>query len=129
MEIKWKQVTWYSQALAIVLFVGVFFLGLWLGHRSAEVQTVVAPETTQKHLVSYTCKDGKALIATYGDQKVEVALSDGRLLKLLQTISGSGIRYANDDESIVFWSKGKGAFVMEGDATTYEDCVEAPIPV
>ncbi len=31
MHIEWKKVTWYSQAIAIVLFVGVFALGFYLG--------------------------------------------------------------------------------------------------
>jgi membrane-bound inhibitor of C-type lysozyme len=40
-------------------------------------------------------------------------------------ISGSGARYANADESIVFWNKGDTAFITEGadDAMTFEDCV------
>jgi hypothetical protein len=31
MKIEWKKVTWYSQAIAIILFVGVFALGFYLG--------------------------------------------------------------------------------------------------
>lgn len=34
--IKFKQVTWYSQLLAIVLFVGVFALGFYLGQMTKE---------------------------------------------------------------------------------------------
>ncbi len=129
MEIKWREVTWYSQLLAVVLFVGVFVLGYWLGGRNSTETISEEPAEPEKHLVSYSCKDEKAIIATYKTQAVEVALSDGRMLTLLQTISASGIRYANDDESIIFWSKGKGAFLVENDVTTYEDCVESPIPV
>jgi hypothetical protein len=29
--IRWNKVTWYSQAIAIILFVGVFFLGYYIG--------------------------------------------------------------------------------------------------
>jgi membrane-bound inhibitor of C-type lysozyme len=32
---------------------------------------------------------------------VEIILSDGRNFNLPQTISASGIRYANDDESLI----------------------------
>jgi len=40
-------------------------------------------------------------------------------------MSGSGIRYANADETLVFWSKGNTAFITEGKdaAPTFTDCV------
>ncbi len=43
----------------------------------------------------------------------QISLSDGRAMTLPQTISADGARYANDDESFVFWSKGNGALVLE----------------
>ena len=48
MSIKWKTVTWYSQMIAIILFVGIFFLGFWLGESfkaSSYVGTWHAPTT------------------------------------------------------------------------------------
>jgi len=58
---------------------------------------------------------------------VDLKLSDGRALKLPQVISGSGARYANEDESFVFWNKGDTAFVTEGadGKMTFKDCVAA----
>jgi membrane-bound inhibitor of C-type lysozyme len=47
-------------------------------------------------------------------------------LTLPQTMSGSGIRYASDNDAVVFWSKGNTAFVTEGgdpDNVTYDGCV------
>jgi membrane-bound inhibitor of C-type lysozyme len=77
--------------------------------------------------VKYVCAGGKTIAATYYTDKVEIALSDGRAMSLPQAMSGSGIRYANADESFVFWSEGKTAFVTEGDPNnpTYADCTEA----
>jgi membrane-bound inhibitor of C-type lysozyme len=74
---------------------------------------------------SYACKDGKTVRAVYYADRVDLALSDGRSMSLPQTMSGSGIRYANSDESFVFWSKGDTAFATEGDPNTptYADCV------
>jgi len=46
---------------------------------------------------------------------VSLVLSDKREMILKQTISASGIRYANPDESFIFWSKGNGAFISEKD--------------
>ena len=78
--------------------------------------------------VKYACADDKSIEAAYYPDKVELKLSDGREMTLPQTISGSGIRYANADESFVFWSKGDTAFATEGDPNTptFADCVEQP---
>jgi membrane-bound inhibitor of C-type lysozyme len=55
---------------------------------------------------------------------VTIDLSDGRKVVLPQTISASGVRYANADESLVFWIKGDGALVLEHDQQkTYIGCV------
>lgn len=87
---------------------------------------------------TYACAEGKAVEAKYFDKGVDVEvapgempvptgsvsikLSDGRKMTLPQTISASGIRYANEDESIIFWSKGTSAFMMENDVETYSEC-------
>ena len=98
----------------------------------ASAQSPAAP-------VQYRCDGGKSISATYIDGptgtapdgrpipggRVDLVMSDGRRLSLPQTLSGSGIRYAAPDESIVFWSKGDTAFVEEGPASTrtYANCV------
>ena len=45
---------------------------------------------------------------------------------LLQAISASGARYANTDESFVFWTKGNTAFIEENHKTTFKDCIGTP---
>jgi len=74
---------------------------------------------------TFKCKDGKSIDATFYADKVDLKLSDGRTMGLPQVISGSGTRYANKDESFVFWSKGNTAFVTEGsdENMTFKDCV------
>lgn len=78
--------------------------------------------------VDYACADDKTIAATYYADKVDLVLSDGRTMTLPQTMSGSGIRYADADESFVFWSKGDDAFATEGDdeKPTFADCVGKP---
>jgi membrane-bound inhibitor of C-type lysozyme len=89
--------------------------------------------------VQYSCAQGKSLVAEYFDGATRMApngmpipgghviltLSDGKRLNLPQTLSGSGIRYANQGETFVFWSKGDTAFIEEGanQTVTYKDCV------
>jgi membrane-bound inhibitor of C-type lysozyme len=105
---------------------------LSLAASAAQAQTPVAS-------VQYSCAEGKSLSAAYFDGptrtapdgrpipggRVVLTLADGKKLDLPQTLSGSGIRYANQGETFVFWSKGDTAFVEEGpgQTVTYKDCV------
>lgn len=90
--------------------------------------------------VSYACNGGKTLSAAYykGDARpapradlpptpggsVALTLSDGRSMTLPQTLSADGGRYANTDESFVFWSKGNGAVVLENNVEkSYVGCI------
>lgn len=90
--------------------------------------------------VRYLCQENKTIVADFYDGKssvgpdgrplpggrVVVQLSDGRKFTLPQTLSGSGIRYADSSGTFVFWSKGDTAFVEEGSSqtVTYRDCVQ-----
>lgn len=86
-------------------------------------RTAAAPSQVIK--ARFACAGGKSIDATFvntGKGSVKLALSDGRSLTLPQAMSASGARYANKDESFVFWNKGNTAFVEEGGKTTYQDC-------
>lgn len=80
----------------------------------------------------YSCNTKKTLTATYTPQfdSVTVALSDGRSMTLPKTISADGMRYANSDESFIFWGKGNGALVLEhNQEKSYIGCIlVAPAP-
>lgn len=75
--------------------------------------------------VRFACDQDKTIRATFADTKVDLTLSDGRKESLPQTMSGSGIRYANAGETFVFWSKGNTAFVTEGTKgqETFSGCI------
>lgn len=75
--------------------------------------------------VQFVCNDKKEIVATFGTKKVSLRLSDGRALDLSQAISASGARYANSDETFVFWNKGNTAFIEEGASQqqTYLGCM------
>jgi membrane-bound inhibitor of C-type lysozyme len=74
---------------------------------------------------TFKCKEGKSIDAKFYADAVDLKLSDGRSMKVPQAMSASGARYANKDESFVFWNKGDTAFVTEGkdEAMTYSDCL------
>jgi putative hemolysin len=81
------------------------------GSCARQVAAAARPVTAK-----FACAGGKSIDATfsnYGSSIVHLVLSDGRKLSLPQAMSGSSARYANADESIVFWKKGK---------TTYDGC-------
>jgi membrane-bound inhibitor of C-type lysozyme len=61
----------------------------------------------------FKCKDGNTIDATFYASSVDLKLSDGRS-ESPQAMSASGARYANKDETFVFWNKGDTAFVTEG---------------
>ena len=71
--------------------------------------------------VTFSCAGNKTIQALFFENKVELALSDGRHMLLLQAISASGARYANTDESFVFWNKGNTAFIEESNKTTFKE--------
>ncbi len=111
---------------------------LFLGAATA-AGAAVAQTTSPSQTVRYACDQGKSIVAEYFEGpagvaangmpipggRVSLVLGDGRRLTLPQTISASGIRYADKGEAIVFWSKGDTAFVEEGPSqtVTYKDCV------
>jgi len=88
---------------------------------------VVSHQTPQVPIATttFSCDADKTIGASFFKDSVSLTLSDGRSLTLPQTISGSGARYANKDESFVFWNKGNTAFVSEGTPAvqTFSNCI------
>ncbi len=124
--------SWIVALMVIIVAIGLG-IAYWRGEQSRSIKPVAT--------VSYVCNEGRAIVAAYyqGEANpsidpdmpptpggsVSLALSDGRAMTLLQTISASGIRYANADESFVFWSKGNGALVLENnEEKSYIGCIE-----
>ena len=93
----------------------------------AAAQATPQPAAETKNIKTMlACEDGKtvkALFINSAPNSVWLALSDGREFTLPQAKSASGARYANPDESVVFWNKGDTSFLEEGGKTTYRDCV------
>ena len=94
------------------------------------IPLVMAPQILAANptaTAKFACHAGKTIVAIFYPDSVELKLSDGRSFKIPQAMSGSGARYANADESFVFWNKGDTAFISEGKANkeTYSGCVIA----
>lgn len=74
----------------------------------------------------FFCDNGQSIKAIFYRQPsshVDLTLSNGKTLQLPQAISASGARYANADESFVFWNKGDTAFIEENGVMTFTNCV------
>jgi putative hemolysin len=89
------------------------------------VTSMTFTEKSKEISARFTCDGNKIIDAVFNkgeNNSVDLLLSDGRNLSLPQTISASGARYANIDESFVFWNKGDDAFVIENSTTTFSGC-------
>ena len=74
----------------------------------------------------FKCQGGKSIDVTFYASSVDLKLSDGRSLKVPQAMSAFGARYANKDETFVFWNKGDTALSEGKDGKeTYSCCAVA----
>jgi membrane-bound inhibitor of C-type lysozyme len=121
MKIEWNTVTRFSQIMAVVLFVVIYAVGFQVG-RIFETQFILGKPEVH---ATFVCGDKKVIDATFYDRFVHLEFGWQKTLYLPQTISADGARYANKDESVVFWNKGNTAFITEGTTSTmtYKDCV------
>ena len=100
-------------------------------------------ETKDQNLitsVSFSCDDDKTIQASFYEGatppkvepgqppiptgSVKISLSDGRSINMPQSISADGARYATANDAVVFWNKGKGAFLTENNEKTYTGCIQ-----
>jgi membrane-bound inhibitor of C-type lysozyme len=122
--------------LIVIILAGA---GIWYANNKGNKSPSPSPSPSPIAQVTYICNGDKTIDAAFykGEPKpvepgeppipsgsVKIVLSDGRNFDLPQTISADGGRYANSDESFVFWSKGNGALVLEDNIEkSYIGCV------
>jgi len=125
----------FRVSLIVIILAVIIVGGIWFLNKKSSV----SPSLSLITEVTYLCDNNKTIKAAFykGEPKpvqpgemtipsgmVKLVLSDGRNLDLAQTISADGGRYANSDESFVFWSKGNGAMVLENNAEKdYKNCI------
>lgn len=134
-----KKSTFIALITLLIIFGGL----LYIAYTNKETP---APNITTKSS-TYTCKDKKIInvmfhTATFNDpqtsknseptlttESADLTLSDGRNLHLSQTVSASGAKYTNNDESFIFWTKGTSAIILENNKEgAYLDCIEQGVP-
>jgi len=112
---------------------GNYILGITSYPSTPVIQPVIAEskQFTIKRTgksVTFLCDSAKTIGAVFypeNDRFVSLELSDGRNLSVPRAISASGARYANTDETFVFWNKGDTAFITEGEdfKETFSGCL------
>lgn len=122
-------------AIFLLVIIAVAALGLVLFLKYEKAEPVLV-ETTDTQTVPeadiqavFSCADSKMIFADFSDRQVTLTLSDKRAYALPQTISASGARYADEEETVVFWNKGNTAFIQEDGVETFRDCVAAEAPL
>jgi putative hemolysin len=111
-----KKISIFAGVVILLLIGGFYF------YKQNHQVTTIDPNDQIINSVVFKCLENKNIQAVFYKNRVELVLSDSRKMTLPQVISASGARYANSDESFVFWNKGDTAFVNEGDKQTYFDC-------
>ena len=126
--------------VAIILIV----IGIFLNNKNnSAIVSTQNNQTNDQNLitsVSFSCDDDKTIQASFYEGatppkvepgqppiptgSVKISLSDGRALDIPQAISADGARYATSNDAIVFWNKGKGAFITENNEKTYSGCIQ-----
>jgi membrane-bound inhibitor of C-type lysozyme len=125
MKTKLNSITWYSQLLLIIIYVATFASGFYFGGKYREAMILSIENKPIENIISasFNCDNSKIIFVDFLSNGMALKLSNGRSLVLLRVISASGARYANSDESIVFWNKGDTAFIQENGVITYNDCI------
>jgi len=125
---------------SVVIIIILIALAILLSVQHAPLKNSAGDVSDPIAIADYACDAGKTIQAVYYDGtttpsidgktppvpggSVAVTLSDGRTMKLHQTLSADGARYADAKESFVFWNKGNGVMVLEnGSQTSYKNCI------
>ena len=133
-SIPWNTVTRYSQALAIILFVGVFVLGFLLGKeyelraiRNGFAQYPGAPAALPHApvTVDYLC-NGTPLTAVYLGKEVRLTLPGKREITLIQKEPKEPNLFSSSDDSVTFEKSDTKAKLVEQGSVTLSNCIVKP---
>jgi membrane-bound inhibitor of C-type lysozyme len=128
----------YAAMVSVVVF--IFGYAAFLLGKKNEPPIIVEDIPIITGQAMYQCSEGKKIEAEFGEvgpvpevvpgqppvsnNFVSLSLNGAPSVDLPQVVSADGGRYANPDESLVFWIKGNGAMVLEnGEETNYKNCL------
>lgn len=106
--------TLYISAFVLVFTIGAYY---YLHIVNSEGNSNV-----DKQNITYLCEEGKSFEVAIDGSTARIYLDNENDYSLKHVMSASGAKYANTDETIIFWSKGSEAFILENDERTYTEC-------
>ena len=97
----------------IIIAVGIFY---WRYQLTPE-------ELKDDNTFTFVCPSGNEIKISYHEKSDSASLFvEGEKYELNRVVSASGARYANDDETVVFWEhQGKASVEVDGE-TIYKEC-------
>lgn len=99
----------------IILAVIAYFVWFYNAPPTESVPEVVSEE-------ALTCSDGTVLETQLLDNEHIIVSLNGVPYELSPVVSASGARYANADESFVFWNKGNVSMILVDGEVVFENC-------
>lgn len=106
---------------AVLLVIGYM---LWVYGPAADEEVRTVREET------LVCADGTEIGTAFLENENIIVTLRGVPYELEPAVSASGARYANDDESFVFWNNGDESMILVDGEVAYEECrvpgTEAP---
>jgi membrane-bound inhibitor of C-type lysozyme len=122
-----KKQNLYVSIAVVILSIAA---GVYLIRRpvAPAVPPVTASDVAGNRSFDLACDAGKALNLTFHlpeDKTVDVALSDGRTLSLLNTSSGDGSSYTSSEGNVVLALEGASLNLTEQGKPTYKNCALA----
>ncbi|HEU5114571.1 MAG TPA: MliC family protein [Candidatus Paceibacterota bacterium] len=117
---------------------------VWTYSRPPRASERPSPSRTFIAAATYFCDKGKIVSAEFYDtptttkpvpgepphptESVDVSIGGAPTTTLAQTMSADGARFANADESLVFWNKGNTALIMRNNSMDlgYTNCATQP---
>jgi len=97
-------------------------------YNKAKVTENNGPQISEDKTEVFQCDNGRSITATFHtpDNAVDLVLSGGMEIYVPRATSASGAKYANSNETFVFWNKGNTAFITEGTdkKETYSNCAQ-----
>ena len=74
--------------------------------------------------VEYVCSTGGSIDARFGSEMVRISLADKKIytLERISVNDEDGVKFANNNDEVVFWVKDDISFLEESGVTTHSAC-------
>lgn len=112
-------------SIGIILVAVVGFTAIVRRNVDRPASGQISQTSSQDLRVNFSCEENKGLSVVFHlpeDALLDLTTSDGRAITLKNTPAPDRTQYTSQDGSVIFWSKGKGAYLQEGTRTTFSNC-------